>query len=84
MVASPAMTEKTSSPTQSQPVFIVESDTASIHSNPEESMSFWDDERGIIALRRYYALQDEVQSTVTESKRIWSDTPFSIFAVQCE
>ncbi|KAF9449617.1 hypothetical protein P691DRAFT_799115 [Macrolepiota fuliginosa MF-IS2] len=84
-VTSPAhsvMTEKTSSPTQSQPVFIVESDMASIHSTPDETVSIWDDERGIIALRRYYALQDEVQSTVTESKRVWSDTPFPVSAVQ--
>ncbi len=76
-------TEKLSDSTQSRPVFIVDSDTDSIHSNIEDSMT-WDDERGIVALRRYYALHDEVRSTVTESKRMWSDTPFSLFAVQCE
>jgi len=42
----------------------------------------WDDESGITALRKYYALRDEAQDAVTESKRVWSDTPFSIFAVQ--
>ncbi|KAJ3573255.1 hypothetical protein NP233_g2552 [Leucocoprinus birnbaumii] len=71
--------DKSGNPTQ---VFIVDSDAASIYSNPDESTSLWDDERGIAALRRYYALQDEVQSTVTESKRVWLDTPFSIYAVQ--
>jgi len=43
----------------------------------------WDDERGISALRKYYTLRDEVQDAVTESKRTWVDTPFSLFAVQC-
>lgn len=78
------ISQKTNSPTQTQPVFIVESDMASIHSNPEDTLSFWDDERGIVALRRYYALQDEARTTVSESKRVWLDTPFSVFAVQCE
>ena len=43
----------------------------------------WDDEWGISALRKYYALRDEVQDAVTESKHTWVDTPFSLFAVQC-
>ncbi|KAH9487444.1 hypothetical protein JR316_0001520 [Psilocybe cubensis] len=67
-------------PTTTQGVFIVDSDTASLNSRPEEST--WDDERGIVALRKYYALRDEAQTTVTESRRLWSDTPFSIFAIQ--
>jgi len=46
-------------------------------------MSLWDDEKGVTALRRYHALQDEAQSTVMESRQVWLDTPFSIFAVQC-
>lgn len=50
----------------------------------DDSMPLWDDERGVTALRRYYALQDEAQSTVMESQRVWLDTPFSIFAVQCQ
>jgi hypothetical protein len=37
-----------------------------------------------MALRKYYALRDEAQDTVMESKQVWLDTPFSIFAVQCE
>jgi len=64
-----------------QPVFIVDSDTASVHSKSDEVT--WDDEHGIVALRKFYALRDEAVETVTESKRMWMDTPFSLFAVQC-
>ena len=42
----------------------------------------WNDERGIIAMRRYGALKNEVDDAVEESKRVWLDTPFSLFAVQ--
>jgi len=64
-----------------QQVFIVDSDTASIHSRSDEVM--WDDEHGIVVLRKFYALRDEAVETVTKSKRMWMDTPFSLFAVQC-
>lgn len=80
--SSPAQSITTDKSTHPTKVFIVDSDTASIYSNPDESTSLWDDDRGITALRKYYALQDEVQSTVMESKRLWLDTPFSIFALQ--
>ena len=68
--------------TSRQPVFVVDADTASIHSKLEESV--YNDEQGIIVLRKFYALRDEAENTVSESKRVWLDTPFSIFAVQCE
>ncbi|KDQ55355.1 hypothetical protein JAAARDRAFT_59878 [Jaapia argillacea MUCL 33604] len=42
----------------------------------------WDNEQGITVLRKYYALKDEAQETVKESKRVWHDTSFSIFAIQ--
>ena len=42
----------------------------------------WDDERGIVAMRRYGVLKNEADDAVMESKRIWLDTPFSSFAVQ--
>ena len=42
----------------------------------------WDNERGIVAMRRYGALKNEADDAVTESKQIWLDTPFSLFAVQ--
>ncbi|KAG2338846.1 hypothetical protein BDR05DRAFT_951659 [Suillus weaverae] len=59
------------------PVFVADPETAAV-----DSVSLWDDERGITALRKYYALRDEVEDTVTESQRVWLDTPFSVFAVQ--
>jgi len=37
---------------------------------------------GIVALRQYYTLKDEVDVTIKESKQQWLDTPFSIYAVQ--
>ncbi|KAF9235707.1 hypothetical protein BU15DRAFT_89481 [Melanogaster broomeanus] len=57
-------------------VFVVDPETSSV-----DSLSMWDDESGITALRKYYALRDEAKDTVTESQRIWLDTPFSLFAV---
>ncbi|KAG7440055.1 uncharacterized protein BT62DRAFT_938390 [Guyanagaster necrorhizus] len=71
--------QKASSHAAIQPVFVVDEDTASIHS----ATATRDDERGIVALRRYYELRDEAESAVTESKRVWVDTPFSLFALQC-
>jgi len=51
-----------------QQVFTVDSDTASVHSRPDEVT--WHDEHGIVALRKFYALLDEAVETVTESKRM--------------
>lgn len=61
------------------PVIVVDPETSSV-----DSFSLWDDELGITALRRYYALRDEAEDAVSESKQTWLDTPFSLFAVQCE
>lgn len=61
------------------PVIVVDPETSSV-----DSFSLWDDELGITALRRYYALRDEAEDAVSESKQTWLDTPFSFFAVQCE
>jgi serine/arginine repetitive matrix protein 2 len=69
---SPAISKN--SPTIRQAVYIVDPQS------PEYDI--WDDEQGIEALRRYYALRDEAQNTVTESKQLWEDTPFSLFALQ--
>jgi serine/arginine repetitive matrix protein 2 len=78
-----SLASKMSSMTACQPIFIVDPETASIDSLSPGS-SIWDDERGIMALRKYYALRDEAQDMVTESKRQWLDTPFSVFALQCK
>jgi serine/arginine repetitive matrix protein 2 len=78
-----SLTPTDSTPTTGQPIFIVDSDAASIDTLSPET-SIWDDEQGIVALRKYYALRDEAQDTVTESKQQWLDTPFSVFALQCK
>jgi serine/arginine repetitive matrix protein 2 len=58
-------------------VFIVDPESASV-----DSVSMWDDESGITALRKYYTLREEAQDTVIHSKRVWMDTPFSLYAIQ--
>lgn len=76
---------KTSSPTIQLPVLIADPSRSSIGSiNSIHGSSLWEDEQGVMALRRYYALRDEAQDTVTESRKVWLDTPFSVFSVQCE
>ena len=45
------------------------------------SFSLWDDKRRITAL---CALCDEAEDAITESRCMWLDTPFSVFAVQCK
>lgn len=71
---------KKCSPATMEPIYVVDEDTASIHSG----ISTWDDEHGIVALRRFYELRDEAEHIVMESKMTWEDTPFSIFALQSE
>jgi len=61
------------------PVYVINPETASV-----DSVSVWDNEKGIMAPRKYCALRDEAQNMVTESKQVWLDTSFSIFAFQCE
>ncbi|KAJ7088519.1 hypothetical protein B0H15DRAFT_841620 [Mycena belliarum] len=83
-MASPApsstASKKSNSPTARQGVFVVDPDAGSVDWSP--GGRGWDDERGIIALRKYYALRHEAEDTVSESKRTWSDTPFSVYALQ--
>ncbi|KAI0696589.1 hypothetical protein BC835DRAFT_853465 [Cytidiella melzeri] len=56
-------------------VFIVDADSATYEEH-------WDEESGVMTMRRYFALREEAQETVIQSKRVWEDTPFSVFAVQ--
>ncbi|KAF8957811.1 hypothetical protein BDZ97DRAFT_2061970 [Flammula alnicola] len=58
-----SLLSKKSSATTRQPIFIVDHDTVSINSQSEEPT--WDDERGIVALRKYYAFRDEAHTTIT-------------------
>lgn len=53
-----------------------------IAGNFDSTDAEWDDERGIVTMRRYGALKNEAADTVTESRQIWLDTPFSLFALQ--
>ena len=75
---SPAQSKR-SSPTTRHPIFVVDSDTVSVHSKPEEST--WDDEHGITTLRKHYALRDEAETAVVESKRTVGYSVFSLFKV---
>ncbi|KAJ6514305.1 hypothetical protein C8R47DRAFT_962300 [Mycena vitilis] len=56
--------KKSGSPTAHQGVWVVEADEA----GSMDLSTGWDDERGIIALRRYYALRHEADDAVTESR----------------
>lgn len=51
---------------------------------PEIHIVQWDEEENGMILRKYYAWEDEAQITLQESKRMWEDTPFSLFALQCK
>ena len=80
--------EETASPTKETtvkitPVNQMQHDDVMIMDDDSTLSLDWDDERNVIALRRYYALRDEAQVTVEDSRRIWHDTPFSVYAVQC-
>ncbi|KAI0247397.1 hypothetical protein BJV78DRAFT_1339302 [Lactifluus subvellereus] len=50
--------------------------------DPDDASTIEWDERGIAALRNYYTLKDEADCAIKESKLLWLDTPFSIYAVQ--
>ena len=80
---SQSVNSKKSSPTAIQPVYIVDPDDPT-SDNSRPSSNFWDDDRGIVALRRFYELRDEAEYTVSESRRVWLDTPFSVYALQCK
>ena len=49
-----SVVSKKDDPTTCQAIFIVDADTASIHLKTEEPQ--WDDEQGIVALHKFYAL----------------------------
>lgn len=61
-------------------IYVVGSDTESVYDS--ETVGLWDDERGLVALRKFYHLKDEARTTVDESRMTWLDTPASMFAVQ--
>jgi len=59
------------------PLYVAKSATAS-----SDSLSKWDEDITFTTIRRYYALREEAQGTVEESKKVWMDTPFSTWAIQ--
>ncbi|EKM52947.1 uncharacterized protein PHACADRAFT_259113 [Phanerochaete carnosa HHB-10118-sp] len=67
-------TPKDGSLSRAGSIYIVAPDT--------ESVGEWDDEQGIVGVRKYYALRQEADVAVTESKKVWPDTSFSTFAMQ--
>lgn len=71
-------TVKTASATRS-PIIVVE------HGNNEGSWEgSWNDDSGALILHKYYALQNEVEHEIVQSRVVWPDTPFSVFALQCK
>ncbi|KIP05270.1 hypothetical protein PHLGIDRAFT_128997 [Phlebiopsis gigantea 11061_1 CR5-6] len=70
-----AHAERTISQPQNDTVYIVDPDTTTRSGD-------WNSESGVLTLRKYYALREEAGETVTESKKVWVDTPFSVFAMQ--
>lgn len=54
------------------------------YSSPEPQVEIvsWDDHENGVVLRRWFAFRNEAHETLEESKRVWEDTPFSVFAVQ--
>ncbi|KAH6911246.1 hypothetical protein BKA70DRAFT_1460494 [Coprinopsis sp. MPI-PUGE-AT-0042] len=77
-----SVTKKLDSSINEEPtaIYVVDSDSQSIISVDQETS--WDDERGIMAMRKFYTLKDEAHVTVEESRRQWEDTPFSVYALQ--
>jgi serine/arginine repetitive matrix protein 2 len=65
------------------PLSPVTDDSVIIVVDPDDAYNIEWDERGIAALRKYYTLKDEADVAIEESKQLWSDTPFSTYAVQC-
>ncbi|KAI0328317.1 hypothetical protein GY45DRAFT_1011312 [Cubamyces sp. BRFM 1775] len=70
-----SIAKQVASPLVNNSVYIVDGDSESIYSG-------WNEENGIMTLRHYFAFRDEAHETVTESRHIRVDTPFSVFAVQ--
>lgn len=50
----------------------------------DDTRSSWTEDKDMVELKKYYALKNEAHDMVEESRRTWMDTPFSIYAVQCE
>lgn len=49
---------------------------------PSVDVVEWDDEKLVLGLRKYYALRNEANDTISHSRVVWPDTAFSIHALQ--
>lgn len=66
-------------PVSCPPTLMADSEIASTDLHPDS-----DDDTCVVALRKFHALREEAHDTVAESKRLWEDTPFSVFSLQCK
>jgi len=78
---SPTTVKAFKSNTNDVPVIVVSSGSVDL---TVSDSSLWDNELGMAALDQYYTLRTEAEDAVIESKRMWLDTPFSLYAVQSE
>ncbi|EIN05384.1 hypothetical protein PUNSTDRAFT_127845 [Punctularia strigosozonata HHB-11173 SS5] len=78
--SAPRLATVPSSEAPSPAISRLEDSVIIVDSSFRDSAEF--DEQDYTVLRRYYALRNEAHETLEESKRVWSDTPFSVFAVQ--
>lgn len=62
----------------------VRDDVMIVDADDTRSVRSWNEDKDMVELKKYYALKNEAHDTVEESRRTWMDTPFSIYAVQCE
>ena len=62
--------------------FINLSAEASHSLEPAVRVVDWDEDSQFPALRRFFALKDEAHEIVAASRRVWEDTPFSLYALQ--
>ncbi|KAK7014020.1 hypothetical protein R3P38DRAFT_2720656 [Favolaschia claudopus] len=65
-----------SSPTARHGIFVVDGSNAG-SMDLSAGGAEWHD-----VLRKYYTLRNEAEDAVTESRRVWMDTPFSLYALQ--
>ena len=78
----PSLASKRDDTTRRQAIFVVDSDTLSVHSKGEESV--WYDERGIVVLRKFYAYVTRQGTQYWRVRRYGWTPPFSFFALQCK
>lgn len=69
-------TQPVSAASSRESILLIRSETGELYE------SYWDEEKGMMSTRSYFTLREEAHETVTESKRTWQDTAFSIDSLQ--